>query len=376
MRKGFLRLFSFFHEARWIDLLNFFFIWCMNGVYSFNHGVFLQGSYMEVWIIYGEDVESTADLAYEVRRFKAEAPALGVDLKVFKPSQFDLLVDEEARDSILIDGNPVPLPDFVFPYLDHSDRSYFSMAIIRQLERLGVNVFNGATTIETVADKLHAHQIMAERGLTTPTTMLAKFPVDLDLIERTIGFPVVVKTLLGSNGSGVFLIDNADAFKDLMDLIGETNPNIQIIFQKFIANSKGRDLRLFVVDGEVVAAVERRAREGGFKANYSTGGSVHEFLADEEATHLAVATAEALDIQVAGIDLLFTDNGYTICEANTFPGFKGLEKASDTNIPCKIFEAMQRRLDQQGEQDAGGETGFNSVAQDGGLSSLLKLTAG
>lgn len=299
---------------------------------------------MEVWIIYGEDVESTADLAYEVRRFRSEAPGMGVELKIFKPSQFDLLVDEEARDSILIDGNPVPLPDFVFPYLDHSDRSYFSMAIIRQLERLGVNVFNGATTIETVADKLHAHQIMAEKGLTTPTTMLAKFPVDLELIERTIGFPVVVKTLLGSNGSGVFLIDNADAFKDLMDLIGETNPNIQIIFQKFIANSKGSDLRLFVVDGEVVAAVERRAREGGFKANYSTGGSVHEFIADEEAVRLAVATAAALDIQVAGIDLLFTDNGYTICEANTFPGFKGLEKASEVNIPQKLFEAMKKRL--------------------------------
>ncbi len=302
---------------------------------------------MEVWILYGGDAESTADLAFEVRRFISEAPKIGIDLKVYRPEQFDLLVTEEDRDSILIDGDPVPLPDFCFPYLHHGDRSYFSLSIVRQLERLGVNIFNNAATIEMVADKLHTHQVLAENRIPTPATMLAKFPVDIDLIERTIGFPVVVKTLLGSNGSGVFLIENAAAFNDLMELIGETNPNIQIIFQKFIANSKGRDLRLFVVDGEVIAAMQRRARDGGFKANYSTGGTVERFEPDEQAVEMAVRTAEILDIQVAGIDLLFTDDGYTICEANTFPGFKGLEEASGVNVPEKIFEAMRRYLDEE-----------------------------
>ncbi len=302
---------------------------------------------MEVWIIYGEDIESTADLAFETRRLVAEGTQMGIDVRVYNPSQFDLLVTEEARDSILIDGNPTALPDFCFPYLHHADRSYFSLSIIRQLERLGVKIFNTASTIETVADKLHTHQVLAENKIPTPTTMLAKFPVDIDLIERTIGFPVVVKTLLGSNGSGVFLIENAEAFHDLMELVGETNPNIQLIFQQFISRSKGRDLRLFVVEGEVIAAMERRAREGGFKANYSSGGSVHAFEPDEEARRLAIKTAEILDIQVAGVDLLFTDAGYTICEANTFPGFKGLEQACDVNIPQKIFEAMRRRLDRE-----------------------------
>ena len=304
-------------------------------------------SYMEVWILYGEDIESTADLAFEVRRFIAEAAKMDIDLKVFRPSQFDLLVTEEDRDSILIDGELMPLPDFCFPYLHHGDRSYFSLSIVRQLERLGVKIFNKASTIETVADKLHTHQVMAENGMPTPATMLAKFPVDIDLIERTIGFPVVVKTLLGSNGTGVFLIENPPAFNDLMELIGETNPNIQLIFQQYIESSKGRDLRLFVVDGEVVASMERKARDGGFKANYSTGGSVKSFTPDQEAVDMAVKTASLLDIQVAGIDLLFTNKGYTICEANTFPGFKGLESACDVNVPQKIFEAMRRHLDRE-----------------------------
>lgn len=303
---------------------------------------------MEVWILYGDDIESTADLAHEVRRFKAEAEEMGISLKVYNPADFDLIVNAQTRDTVLIKGEPVPVPDVVYPYFNHNDHSYFSLAIVRQLERLGVLVYNNAATIEMVRDKLHTHQVLAEKGITSPSTMLAKFPVDanmMDMIERTLGFPVVVKTLNGALGIGVFLIENAKAFKDQMDLIGQTNPDIQLIFQEFVEASKGRDLRLFVVDGELVAAMERRAKEGDFKANYSGGGSVHAFEADEEAINLAIKTAVSLDIQIGGIDLLFLkEGGYTICEANTFPGFKGLEKASGVNVARAILSAMEKKL--------------------------------
>ena len=299
---------------------------------------------MEVWILYGDDIESNADLAHECRRFQVEGENMGIDVKIIKPSQFDLLVTQEERDSILIDGKAVPLP-----YFNHNDHGYFSLAIARQLERLGVHVFNGADVIEIVRDKLHTHQILAESGIDTPDTMLAKFPVDIQLIEDTIGFPVVVKTLNGALGIGVFLLESRSAFQDLMELVGETNPNLQLIFQKFVSVSKGRDLRLLVVDGEVVAAMERRAQDGGFKANFSSGASVHEFIPDQEAIDIALKTSEVLEIDIGGIDLLFKEGGgYTICEANTFPGFKGLEQASGVNVAGKILGAMQRQLEKNG----------------------------
>lgn len=304
---------------------------------------------MEVWVLYGDDIESNADLAHECRRFLSEGKKMDIDVKIIKPAQFDLLVSQDDRESILIDGKAVPLPDFVFPYFNHNDHGYFSLAIARQLERLGVHVFNGAEVIEIVRDKLHTHQILAESGIDTPDTMLAKFPVDLQLIEQTIGFPLVVKTLNGALGIGVFLLESRSAFMDLMELVGETNPNLQLIFQKFVSVSKGRDLRLFVVDGEVIASMERRAQDGGFKANYSSGASVHAFDPDEEAINIALKTAEVLKIDIGGIDLLFKEGGgYTICEANTFPGFKGLEKASGINVAGKVLEAMQRHLDKKG----------------------------
>ncbi len=302
---------------------------------------------MEVWILFYEDIESSTNEAFEIRRFQAEAKDMGITLKVFSPEQFDLLVTDEDRKTVLIDGESEPLPDFLLPRTPPIESGYFSLAVIRQLERLGVETYNGSVCIEAVADKMHTHQILCEQGLPTPVTMLAKFPVDLALVEKHIGFPVVVKTLLGVNGTGVFLVETEDAFNDLMNLVGETNPDIQLIFQKYVAASRGRDLRVFVVDGEVLACMERRAKDGGFKANFSQGGAVEQFDLDEEAKQIAIRTSEVLDIRVAGIDLLFTDDGFTICEANTFPGFKGLEQACDINVPRSIFESMQRRLDEK-----------------------------
>lgn len=299
---------------------------------------------MDVWILFNEDIESASAEAFEIRRFLSEGRDMGINVQVFHPEQFDLLVTEDDKNSILIDGKKMALPDFLLPRTYVVDTGYFSLAIIRQFERLGVNVFNGAASCEMVSDKLHTHQALVEANIPTPTTMLAKFPVNIELIEDQIGFPIVVKTLLGVNGTGVFLMETHKNFVDLMALIRETNPNIQLIFQKFISQSKGRDIRAFVVDGKVIAAMERRAGGDDFKANISQGGHGLEIELDDAAKKLAVHTADVLGLQVAGIDFLYDENGYTVCEANSFPGFKGLESFCDINVPREIFTAMQRKL--------------------------------
>ncbi len=310
-------------------------------------------SFMEVWILFNEEIESSSAEAHEIRRFLSEGRDMGINVNVYHPEQFDLLVTNEDRETVVIDGSFVKLPDFLLPRTYVVETGYFPLAVIRQLERLGVRTYNGSACIEMVADKLHTHQVLVENDLPTPTTMLAKFPVDVDLVDSLIGFPVVVKTLLGVNGTGVFLMENRDAFQDLMGLIAETNPNIQLIFQKYIAKSRGRDIRLFVVNGRVIAAMERRAKEGSFKANYSLGGSVVEIKPDQQAIDIAVKTAEILNIQVAGIDLLYDESGYTVCEANTFPGFKGLESAcKDLNVPREIYSDMLKQLEEEKKAEA------------------------
>jgi gamma-F420-2:alpha-L-glutamate ligase len=298
---------------------------------------------MKGWILSKHpERELTAD-KYELNRFLDVAAARGITMSIVTPEQFDLIVTRDDRRSILLDGEVTPLPDFLLPRMG-AGTTYFALAVIRHLERLGVQVINSSTSIEAVKDKLYTQQILAECNLPVPKTMLVKFPVEVDRVARYLGFPVVVKTLSGSKGSGVYLCENETNLEDLMDLIEATKGNANIILQEFIALSHGRDLRVIVVGGEPVACMERSSANGGFKANFSRGGLVRDYPLTPEINALAVETARLLDLDIAGVDLLFDGDSFRICEANSSPGFKGMEQATGLNIPGLIYDYVDQRL--------------------------------
>lgn len=298
---------------------------------------------MKIWILCEhENKDSSEPMPYDIGRFVEEGRKKGLQIELRNPSDFELFVDGSSNKKILYNGEPVSVPDFAIPRMLIKDRGgYFPLAIIRHLERMGTRVLNNAYSIERVIDKLHTHQILVEHGIPTPATLLGKFPLNLDMVESRIGFPAVVKTLQGTCGTGVFMAKDRQSFKDVMDLISETSSGIQIIFQKFIEASHGRDLRLLVCGGKVLAAMERRAADGGFKANFSTGGSVQAFIPDRVAVDMALRTSKALGLDFAGVDLLFDEGGgYTVCEANAMPDFKGLESCCNVNVPQAVFNML------------------------------------
>lgn len=298
---------------------------------------------MRGWIIYKDSASLLKQEAYEIHKLQEIAKQECIDLQTYSPDQFDLTVTREDDKSILIDGKKVALPDFVMPRMG-AGTTYFALAIIRHLERLGVYCINSSQAIETVKDKLFAQQILAQQNLPTPTTMLVKFPVNINLVERHIGFPVVVKTLSGSQGSGVFLSKSKSEFDDLMQLIEATNPKANIILQEFVQSSKGRDLRVLTIGGRAVACMERNASGDNFKANVSIGGTGKSHPITPEIEWLATQTANILGLDVAGIDLLFDEQHFKICEANSSPGFEGLESAVDINVAKEIFHFIRIRL--------------------------------
>lgn len=298
---------------------------------------------MRGWILYKETATQLKPEWYEIERLLAAAKADNIELEVYAPDEFDLTVTREDNKSILLNGQAVELPDFIIPRMG-SGTTYFALAIIRHLERLGVYCLNPSKAIEIVKDKLFSQQLLAEKNLPTPKTMLVKFPVDIALVERHLGFPVVIKTLSGSQGSGVFLSHKAREFDDLMQLIEATNKNANIILQEFIANSHGRDLRVFTIGGRVAGCYERRGQEDSFKANVSAGGSARPFQITPEIEWLATQTANILDLDVAGIDLLFDNGHYKICEANSSPGFEGLESCLNVDIAAQILHFIRIRL--------------------------------
>lgn len=194
-----------------------------------------------------------------------------------------------------------------------------------------------------VKDKLQLHQILAQSNLPTPKTMLVKFPVDLKIVKEEINFPIVIKNISGTEGKGIYLCETEEKFTDLMELIYSNNNKANIILQEFISSSHGKDLRIFIVGGRIIGCMKRVSKTC-FKANFSRGAQVEAFKITPEIEWLSTETARLMNLDVAGIDLLFDDDKFKICEANSSPDFCGLEKAIGENIAEQILDYLSLKL--------------------------------
>ena len=286
-------------------------------------------------IIYNKKESEITD--YSVLRLLESARSKNIDLSILTPEQFELVVTRSDRNSILVDDQTTLLPDFILPRIG-SSTSFYALSVIRQLEHCGVYSCNSANAIQNVKDKLLMHQILAYSKLPTPKTMLAKFPVDISVVKREIGVPLIIKNVTGTQGRGVYLCESEEKFSDIMELIYANNNNANIIIQEFIETSYGKDLRVFVIGGKVVGCMQRIAKSG-FKANFSIGADVQPFELTPEAEWIATEAARLLNLDVAGVDLLFGEDGkYLICEANSSPQFHGLENVVGQRIADDILD--------------------------------------
>lgn len=279
---------------------------------------------------------------YERERFIEEAEKSGIDFTVAFADEIDLIVSRDDRKSIRYRNDVVSLPDALLARTG-SGTGYFNLSVLRQFERLNVLTLPNSSSIEASKDKLYASQILAQAGLPIPKTMLTRFPCKAETVGKQVGFPCVMKVVTGSHGAGVFLCEDAKQFEDLSELISSLDVKNSMIIQEYIKESEGRDLRVIVIGGRVVGAMQRSSTDGSFKANISRGGQGKAYDVDDEMEMLAIQVAKVLDLDIAGVDLLFHSDGYRICEANSAPGFEGFEKALDINVPQKVFDYVKLR---------------------------------
>jgi len=286
---------------------------------------------MHAWII---QQKATRQTRYETQRLVEEG---GRDTQVVYHPSIDIIVSREGRRSIRVKNRVLDLPDVIIPRTG-SGTGYFGLAILRHLERLGVPTVNPSHAIEATKDKLYAHQVFAEQGIDTPKTMLVKHPVNAALVAREIGFPAVIKIMAGSYGKGVYMVNTQSEFQDFIEFAHGIKTDEAIIVQQYIDTRPGEDLRVFVVGGKVIGAIKRSSQDGSFKANITRGGGAEPFPLNREIRDIALATARSLDLEIAGVDLLFGKDGYVVCEANSAPGFEGFEKATDINVAGEIIK--------------------------------------
>ena len=281
--------------------------------------------------------------SYETQRLLEEFGNYDIEVKLIDPNEIDIFVNKENKQSILVNGKSLPLPKFVFPRTG-SGTTYYIKAVIRHFERMGVPVINSSESIDNVKDKLYTHQILAQSNLDIPNTMLLKHPIDIDFVEKNIGFPVIVKKISGSYGRGVFLCENKKQLNQLVTMAELTKKSYDIIIQEFVKDTWGKDLRVFVVNNKVVGCMMRQATDDDFRANISRGGEGFPYEVNEQIEWLSSESSKALDLDIAGVDLLFQNGGYKICEVNSNPGFEGMEMFTKKNIAGEIVSFIKLKL--------------------------------
>ncbi|MEO8762476.1 MAG: 30S ribosomal protein S6--L-glutamate ligase [Bacteroidia bacterium] len=247
---------------------------------------------------------------------------------------------EKSRPHIYYGGKEITNVNAVIPRIGASV-TFYGAAVLRQFEMMKIFTAVESQALVRSRDKLRSLQILARAGVGMPKTVFANKTKDVDqMIELVGGTPCIIKLLEGTQGIGVILAENHKAAKSVIEAFIKLNA--AMLVQEFIKEAKGADIRAFIVDGQVVGAMKRQAKEGEFRSNLHQGGSatVIELTAEERST--AIKAAKKLGLGIAGVDMLQSERGPLVMEVNSSPGLEGIEKATGLDIAGKIIEYVER----------------------------------
>jgi ribosomal protein S6--L-glutamate ligase len=221
--------------------------------------------------------------------------------------------------------------------------TFYGCALTRQFEALKVFCLNSASAITQSRDKLYSLQLLLNSGIGIPTTGFANSPLDTnDLIKMVGGSPLIVKLLEGTQGKGVVLAETKKAAESVINAFKSVNANILV--QEFIKEANGKDIRCFVIDGKVVASIQREAMPGEFRANIHLGGTASVINVTIEEKRIAIKAAKAMDLKVAGVDIIRSSKGPLLLEVNSSPGLEGIEGATNKDIAGEMIKAIEKHF--------------------------------
>jgi ribosomal protein S6--L-glutamate ligase len=279
---------------------------------------------------------------YSNQRILEAGEERGHEMKFLNIKDCYMKLDDEMPEVHYRGGSIIDDLDAVIPRIRPS-ATFYGCAIARQFESMGVYVQNGASAITQSRDKLFSLQLLIKSGLDIPITGFANSPIDTnELIEMVGGAPLVVKLLEGSQGRGVVLAETKKAAQSVINAFKSVKANLLV--QEFIKEASGKDLRLFVIDGKVKAAIQREAAPGEFRANIHQGGSASVVRPTPEERKLAVKAAKAMGLTVAGVDIIRSKSGPLLLEVNSSPGLEGIENATEKDVAGMMIQAIEKQL--------------------------------
>jgi ribosomal protein S6--L-glutamate ligase len=229
--------------------------------------------------------------------------------------------------------------DAIIPRIG-AQHTFFGTAVVRQFEMMGVFSLNESVAISRARDKLRCLQLLARRGIGLPVTAFAHDPeAARELIDICGGAPLIIKLLEGTQGVGVVLAETEKAAESVIEAFRGLDAHI--LAQEFIAESAGSDLRAFVVGDEVVAAMKRQAAKGEFRANLHRGAKAEAVELSDQERRMALRATKALGLNVAGVDLIRSNDGPLVIEVNASPGLEGIQTATGVDVAMKIITLIE-----------------------------------
>lgn len=278
---------------------------------------------------------------YSTRRLKEVAQQRGHSVRVIHPATCSLFVEENTP-ALFVKDKPVPKYDAVIPRVS-SSQNVVGSAVVRQFEQMGVFSLNSSYAINIAHDKLRTMQILSRHQIGIPPSSYVFSRANTPAaIERVGGAPVVVKLLFGSQGSGVMLAESNKVAEAIIEALRAANHSVLI--QKFISESKGRDIRAFVVGDRVVASMRRTAEEGEFRSNIHRGGAGEKVQLSADYEKAAIRAAHIIGLRVAGVDILESDQGPKIVEVNSSPGLEGIETTTGVDVASAVIEYLESEV--------------------------------
>jgi ribosomal protein S6--L-glutamate ligase len=277
---------------------------------------------------------------YSTRRLVEAGRERGHVVRVLDPLRCYVRIAPGAV-AVRYQGKAVRDIDCVIPRIGASS-TFYGTDVLRQLEMMGVYTPNSSDAVLRARDKLRCLQMLAAQGIDMPVTVFGDNPDDTADVLALLGEPPhVIKLNEGSQGTGVVLAEKRTASQSVIEAFRGLYANFLV--QEFIAEANGSDLRCFVVGGKVVAAMQRDASPGEFRANLHRGGSATGVTLSTQEKRIAIRAAGVLGLGIAGVDLLRSKRGPLLLEVNASPGLEGIEKATGVDVAASIIDLLQKQ---------------------------------
>lgn len=287
-------------------------------------------------------VLSCSPRCYSTRRLREAASQRGHRVTILNTLKFSIDL-EKGRPDLFYRQKRLSHYDAVLPRVGASV-TYFGTAVVRQFEQMDVFCANSSAGISNSRDKLRSLQILSRHHIGIPATTFVRDKRDvLPAIQRVGGAPVIIKLLEGTQGVGVILADSVKIAEAIIETLQSTRQNVLI--QKFVAESKGRDIRAFVVGDQVVASMRRVAQGQEYRSNVHRGGRTEAISLDELYRETAVRAAQIMGLRVAGVDMLESKDGPQVMEVNSSPGLEGIEGCTQLDVAGAVVDYIAAQVD-------------------------------